>query len=526
MAKAQLTEAEIKLLRAKRDEIVKDQVRTLLRMAYGMKDDPQALRTLLSEYRFPENKSFKTDAIIGAIEYMQNNPQRFSPEIKEQFNDLLLEKKVGTVKTRPLEKIGEKDTSITPGSFVHKIPKNATDTNTLKQSRTWVYKGDANDPGEIVFEILGTNLFNYLMGDNSPKIRLHKDSKGNVLVMSKFIENFKTLADMDEDIEELSSKAKGFARFFAATALFSDYDFHKRNIGFRRNDNGELEWARIDNGRALSYFVDNSYRRRRLYELKEAQTAEGMEDNMIKTGYPEELFEGFDFSCELSQAVNEIDEKKLRKIIKFSMRHLQEAYGENFLDNDKVKEEFRFRMHIDKSISLTPQFVEDEIVAHVNRLQAELKEFARYRFTEALYIAGMETNSIDSNGVVNYDRIITHLKQENNLPKDLSFFMQSAIENEDLEGVKYLHNLNNSMQYPKIKIDNCSSLEFALKLEKNDLAMKMMQAGFVLNEGKDIEPNKVNDAIQNIIDQRSGRNIVKEILEGKVPEARRRQIML
>lgn len=526
MPKAQLTESEIKLLKAKRDEIVKDQIRALLRMAYGMKDNPQALRKLLSEYKFPENKNFKTDAIVGAIEYMQNNPQRFSPEIKEQFNDLLLEKKVGKVKTRPLEKIGDKDAGITPGVFVHKLPKNATDTNSLKQSRTWVYKGDVNDPGEIVFEILGTNLFNYLMEDNSPKLRLHKDSKGNVLVMSKFIENFKTLDVMDQDVEELSGTAKGFARFFAATALFSDYDFHQRNVGFRQNDKAELEWARIDNSRALSYFVGNSYKRRKLYRLKEAQTADGMKNNMISTGYPKGLFEGFDFAYELNQAVNEIDEKKLRKIIKFSMRNLQEAYGEKFLDNNNVKEAFHFRMHIDESIKLTPQLIEDEIMKHINRVQKELKELARDRFTEALYIVGMETNSLELSGVTNYDRIITHLKQQNKPPKDLSFFVQSAIENEDLEGIKYLHNLSNSMQYPKIKIDNCSPLEFALKLEKNDLAMQMMQIGFMLNDNKDIEPNKVNDAIQNIIEQRSGRNVVKEILEGKVPEARRRQIMM
>lgn len=526
MPVAQPTEAEIKLLRAKRDEIIKSQIRTLLRMAYAMKDNPEALRQLLSEYKFPENKSFKTDAIVGAIEYMQNNPQRFSQEIKEQFNDLLLEKKVGAVKTRPLEKIGAKDTGITPGSFVHKLPKNATDDNLLKQSRTWVYKGGANDPGEIVFEIIGTNLFNDLMGDNSPKLRLHKDSNGNVLVMSKFIENFKTLDAIDQDVEELFSKAKGFAKFFAATSLFSDYDFHQRNVGFRQNDNAELEWARIDNGRALSYFVGNSYKRKKLYELKEAQTVEGMKDSMIKTGYHEELFEGFDFAYELNQAVNQIDEKKLRKIIKFSMRNLQEAYGENFLDNDKIKEEFRFRMHINKSINLTPQLIEDEIIGHINRLRAELKELARYRFTEALYIVGMETNSLGTDGTADYNTIITHLNQENKTPKDLSFFMQSAIENGDLEGVKYLHNLNNSMQYPNIKIDNCSPLEFALKLEKNDLAMKMIETGFVLNEDKEIEPNKVNDAIQNIIEQKSGRNIVKEILEGKIPEAKRRQIMI
>lgn len=521
MSTRKLSTQENFQLRETRSVIVKEQVKTLLRMSYAHKDNIPAFNKKLAEYKSPDNRTFKAESISLAIEYMEKNPNRFSPELREALNDFLIEKNIGMVKTRPLVKIAEKEEGISKGRLVNKLPKNETDTNTLKHLTRRMQKGDADDPGEIICEVIGTNLFNSILGDNSPKLRLYKDEEGNITIVSKFIDNFQTLEDTEE-VEEKIKNAKGFAKFFAANVLFADYDIHQNNAGLRIAADGSYHWARIDNGRALSYFIDNNYKRRRLTDLPNGQTAEGFINSMIRAGYPEELFNGLDFICELNQLSSSIDEKKLRKIIKFSLRNLKEAYGDNFLDLDLVKSEFKARMHIDKSVQLTEQLLEDQILENINRLKANLKKISQEQFASAIQKMAEDTDAITQNGKIDYKEILGTLKTSNKLPQSLDLFMKNAIEHNDIEGVIYLQKANEYLGYSRINIDGSSPLEYALKMEKNGLSVKMIKEGFTLNHNSQAAPEKVHKAIQNIIERKSGRNIVQEILEGKHEEARLR----
>ena len=510
MAIKELTPQERIQLRSERSVIVQEQARSLLRLCYRYRDNIDNLRKQLSGYRFPENKSFKAEAVKFALEYMEKNSSRFSQEMREAISDFFVERSVGTLKERPLEKIAEKTDGINSGRMVSKPPKNQTDVNLLKQNKVWMQKDGIDDVGEIFCELISTNLSNAMLGANSPKFRIHKDENGNVTVISKFLDDFKTLQDSANDYEDFAKEAKGFANFFAANALLGDYDVHEGNVGLRIANDGSRHWARIDNGRGLSFNVDVNYRRKKLLKLEQPQTAEGFKASMIRTGYDEELFKGIDFACELNQAANNIDEKRMRKIIKLSIKNLKEAYGENLLSNHKVKDELQYRMNIPLDTPLTEALIEEKIIENFKRIQMGLKKIAQDQFIEAIK---QESRA----GSTNYKKILEDLEESNRMPKNLELFMKHAIEANDIEGVKYLRDLNKDLEYTNIQIDGCSSLEYALKIEKNELAIKMMQEGFVLNNSSKVEQTKVTNALQNIIERKSGRNFLQDILDGKQP---------
>ena len=114
-----------------------------------------------------------------------------------------------------------------------------------------------------------------------------------------------------------------------------------------------------------------------------------------------------------------------------------------------------------------------------------------------------------------YQNIAEYMKLNSRLPDNLGLFMKMAIDSNDIEEIKHLHSLNTISGLPRIKIDDSSPLEYALALGKNDLALEMMQAGFVLNHRSKVDRANVHDAIKNIIERGAGRKIVQEILDGK-----------
>lgn len=114
-----------------------------------------------------------------------------------------------------------------------------------------------------------------------------------------------------------------------------------------------------------------------------------------------------------------------------------------------------------------------------------------------------------------YENIAEYMKLNSRLPGSLDFFMKMAIDVNDIEEIKHLHSLNATSGLPRIKINDSSPLEYALALGKNDLALEMMQAGFVLNHRSKVDRANVHDAIKNIIERGAGRKVVQEILDGK-----------
>ncbi|MCT4635590.1 MAG: hypothetical protein N4A31_05055 [Rickettsiales bacterium] len=117
-----------------------------------------------------------------------------------------------------------------------------------------------------------------------------------------------------------------------------------------------------------------------------------------------------------------------------------------------------------------------------------------------------------------YKTVSEYRKANKTTPENLDLFMKRAIDDNDINEIISLNSLNKSLGRGRIMVESSSPLEYALKLRKNDLALKMMQAGFVINHRSKVEQSSINDAIQNIIQRRAGRNVVQEILNGKVTD--------
>lgn len=117
-----------------------------------------------------------------------------------------------------------------------------------------------------------------------------------------------------------------------------------------------------------------------------------------------------------------------------------------------------------------------------------------------------------------YKTISEYRKAYNRTPETLAPFMKRAIEDNDINEIISLNDLNKSLDKKRIIVEGGSPLEYALKLGKDNLSLKMMQAGFVINHRSKIEQSSVNEAIQNIIQRRSGRNMVQDILNGAITD--------
>lgn len=108
------------------------------------------------------------------------------------------------------------------------------------------------------------------------------------------------------------------------------------------------------------------------------------------------------------------------------------------------------------------------------------------------------------------------IKSSDKISEGLSLAIKKAIDNANIEEIISLDSQNSSSGKELMKVDGKSPLEYALEIGKNDLALKMMQVGFVINHRSKVDQSSVEDAIQNIIRRKSGRNnIIQDILDGK-----------
>lgn len=417
------SDEDIKEARIKRSSIVTEQA---LQITQLIEKTPRAeLKSTLLGHKFPDNRSLKPDA----IKLLLKKAAKLPPETISILKDISLERTIVAPKVnRTREKIGDKTQGITEGGIVRKKAKNDQDKNILKQNKKIMLKNSSKDEGlegGEVCEYIGSNLANIYLPEASAKFRLYvdKDSQGKtekISVASTFIDKFQTVHDnwdeqgKDVGDNRLTKDAKGFAQFFAANALIGDYDIHGGNIGAAETPDGTKKWARIDIGRGLSYNVDADWRTRTLKQTHTPKTVELLKERMIQAEpatYKESLFKGADFSLELNQAAQNVNENQTRKVIQLSMKNLKKAYGDDFLKNPNVKKELCYRMGFNPKVKLTERLIEDTVVKNTLDLKNQLKEMA---LKEAVKVKTNDPQLIDrfEKEIPNYKKTIEKQKEK------------------------------------------------------------------------------------------------------------------
>ena len=363
-----------------RRELIALQTYDILDKVNGHSGNPGLLTRYLLE------SHYKPKAYEGALTYIKEH--RYPSYYYQAIENAYLKTKIGEVKHRPIIYEGNKPDGVTDGILVKKFPKNSKDSNILKHKNIWLKKnGGAGGGGlgEEACEYIGTNVTNLIMGKNSPKLRLYEDEDGSISLMSKFIPNFTTLRNIRADIRnEKLKKAKGFANFFVANVITGDYDFHSGNVGIRKDENRNNYIARIDNGRAFSYHIKRDFTLGTRSFVAIPQTATDIKNTMlgISNIYSPEMFQGIDFAGDLYQASANISTSRIRKVIRLSIDNLKAAYGEDFLSNEEIKNQFIQRLGIPVGTTLTKEYIEDRIIENTTRLKAELQEMAMSEMTK------------------------------------------------------------------------------------------------------------------------------------------------
>ncbi len=377
---------------------------------------------------------------------LDNIKQHFPLHYYKAVENAYLDEKVGYVKHRPITYQGEKPDGITDGALVKKISKNNRDSNILKHKNTWLKKNGGEDggyKGEEICEYIGTNLSNLIMGENSPKLRLYRASNGSVSLMSKFIPNFTTLRNIpSRERNERIKKSNGFANFFIANVLIGDYDFHSGNVGIREDKDGNSYIARIDNGRALSYYIKRDFLLNTKSTVTAPRTATDIRNTMLGVSgmYSSNLFQGIDFAADLYQSSSNIDIPRMRKVIRLCLDNLREAYGNDFLNNEDIKKQLTQRLGISEKTPLQEEQIEDVIIENIERLQYELQEMAIIEMAIIFPSHPMDTIGAyiaakGEDNQVNYDKFFEILK-ERVIEFDITnpaHFNEQKVNSENLE---------------------------------------------------------------------------------------------
>jgi hypothetical protein len=162
-----------------------------------------------------------------------------------------------------------KSDGMTEGFLVKKI----ADPSSEKSQYIWLYKASLNKDYEWYFyesfgELVGCELFRYVMGDLAPKNRMTQIPGEAPGVVSKFLPNFMTFKDELNRFNDEEEKQKfiqniplidGIPESIAATCFFNDFDGKFANMGSMVNELGERRAARIDYGCTLSNLHNHTY---------------------------------------------------------------------------------------------------------------------------------------------------------------------------------------------------------------------------------------------------------------------------
>ncbi len=372
----------------------------------------EILRADEGQYEEVFKQKIKADILKLVLDNINGKaPEGMSPlvlgqncgrSLKNIVEDAYLEAKIGEVKYRDFVKIENKTQGVSQGEFVVKA-KASHDDFSLKHNYKWIRKTSSNSTkniGEEICEYVGTNLMNYLLEDNSPKIRLLKDPHGNVSLGVKFLNNFKTFASCNrEEINDIEAKIanrelKGLANFYLANMILGDYDNNPGNFGFIADERGEVSIARIDHGKIFSY---KTIKKKSDSEMMDRAFAAGVgiEDfEKEKYNYDYDLnnveakvfanrffrnknmFEGRDFSLEISSIIEKIDIGFMIKIIDRSIQNVKEAYGENIFLDSKVKKTLAERMMLPESM-INEESFKIAIIDNINQIGEKIQNKAK-----------------------------------------------------------------------------------------------------------------------------------------------------
>lgn len=372
-----------KLNPKERLEVVKNQAEVVLKFINDNQDKaPKELAENILAIQFAEGRSLKPDAIKITIDLINREFQGDKEKLKKissALNIVLDTRNVGkNKKSQNFAVYGNKGEGLTDGAILKKsgkdkkiMAKNAPDFEGLK--------------GGEVCEYISTNIANIFMPGNTPKFRLHVgDGETTPKVASTFISKFQTVYDyfdsklLDYNPQHLKG-TKGLATLAGTAYLTGHYDFHGGNVGVRKNERGEKEFALIDFGRGLSYNREDRFKINGTIEtLKSPQTIDRFIDNMKRGGNAycdERSFKGAVFACELANFAASIDSERVKNVVKLSIINLTAAYGDNFLDDSEISKELKKRMQITES-PITEAILTNKITENIKNCKEQLQQKA------------------------------------------------------------------------------------------------------------------------------------------------------
>lgn len=431
---------------SKRNEMIREQARVLLRIIYQYRQNITQLRKKLTEYKQFVIDKLQPDAIELTLDYLERKKDQFFTELREEVRDALIIARLNA------------QTKANGSDFA------------LREDQA-AFEEESSDPGAEACELIGSYIANLLHKKNSPKCLVFRNTKDQVKVALPIGSDFK----LAKDDLKITKTAQGFADFFATSILVGDVDFMK-NAAIRMDQQNHSFWARSNNKNILNY----------------SSFSNGIDHLKL-----DPKFIDLEFVYELNKAIDYLDEKRIRLAIKMAFDNLKEVYKENFLENKQVIKTIQARMEIEEALS--EQAVEDKIIENMGNLRIQLKKLAENEFLKII----KHEKFLKEDETINYKQFFSNAVKHKKTPTDLALFMKYAIRSDDFKGVEYLNELNQELALENIKIDNSTPLEFALKEEKNELALKMLKAGFTLNynEANKSEKDKKNIelALENIL---------------------------
>lgn len=455
--------------------------------------DYVALQEELSKYKF------KPEALR---EFIKDKHTLLPSEILRILQDKRINEDMRSPKIdRPVEFYAKKPEGAHYGRIVKKKLLPDDDAKKEKYKTRWLEKlghsgNMTNSVDDVFCEYIGTHLMREILGpERAPKLRLYIQ-EGEVKIMSRYLKNFQTIHDSEKyGLGDKNLEINGFALFFIVNAMLGDYDMNHGNAGATIID-GKPFWARIDNDSAFSYFTSNGGK-----PIINQDYTSNFKERMLKDPiYKAEMFNNFNYACELSESLACIDIENLRTVIRIGIEHLSSIYGPDFLENDQVKQALAHRMGIlESEINLAD--IQERIIQNASIIKEQLSRMSSKQISSIFplhseialeeYLAAKTPYGINAKRFFNQLKIRgIDIRNNSHFNRNLAIRSFSLPENE----VSSQDFLAQGIIYPIIQDTNSSNLdriyatELAIKLNMPKLATALIEKGFKSNvknyEGK------------------------------------------
>jgi hypothetical protein len=310
---------------------------------------------------------FKAESLLRI--YYKLVKENQDQDIIDIIENAYIEKKIGNIKYRKFKTSGDKQIGFSQGRLVNKIAEDFKEVQKNKFHYTWLEKKSSEErrnKAEEICEYVGTNLMNFFLKENSPKIRLLKNNDDVSLVI-KYLYNYQDFANINpKEINFL--KLKGKAEFYVANFLLADVDNNKNNFGIRKIGANQY-LARIDHGKIFSYkAIQKDSDENQAQKIFNSDDILGAADSRYNNEFNFDIVKKHVFGkdkifntqlnfsnntdLEFHNQVLEITNKMpyytsmLEKIIDKSINNLKSAYGEDIFLDEKVKENLSQRLNI------------------------------------------------------------------------------------------------------------------------------------------------------------------------------------